>query len=364
MDNNTSKLPALTELKNTFLTKNEKFWGNLTMIAFGLGGFLVLYTVMPFISNFLGMAIGIVGKTALLGTMLGLIGIAVVTVLDPRFQNWLWYKRAILYRKLTQRMVKNDPIGVARAYIVEFLQPKYDAVQSAYNVIMGNKQRVMAIIETKKEELAESVSIANTLKRRSFKNNVWNNDDDYQTFRVQSNKTGLLDKAIKNAEKRVEFIQKYALIHEKIARALDFKIKTYINFLDMLVTDYQVAQEIEATASIAKETLGDSGIKAETYQMAVDLIRDKTAESIGTVEALMRMAPTALMESDLQGDAFADKLLAQLNSLDQSTDTFFSETEAERKQLTADSPVAVIEMVKSKREEVFVPTRKYSILKK
>ena len=72
-----NELPTLpgADKVNTFLSKKQKAWGSFgTLIVLGLLA-VGFYAAAPFIINFLGMAITAVGKTIVLGILVGLAAI-------------------------------------------------------------------------------------------------------------------------------------------------------------------------------------------------------------------------------------------------------------------------------------------------
>jgi hypothetical protein len=356
-----------SSIKNTFLTKKEKFWGNLSLAGAGVVGLIVLTKVLPWISNILDLMIGIVGKGIVLAVGLGVLGILVFMLLHPSFHEWLWFKRAILYRKLAQHMVKADPIGTIWAFINEYLEVKLAALKDAIERIFESKSKVVSAAGNLKEKFDDAIDQAAELKNRSYRNGQWVNQQDQMAFRLASTNAGMYKKSIEKAESKLNMIEKLLEVHTQIKRGLEFRVKAFKSMAETMAIDLEVAEQTSAAVQIGNETLSDSGYKTQIVTMAIDYVRNRVAESMGQVENLTRLTPELLGESELQGDIFSRKMLVQLDGMKQSADEFVLAAETEQKQLTGGNMPQVLELVTSDRKREEIPAgirpRKYTINK-
>ncbi|RPI03105.1 MAG: hypothetical protein EHM72_02445, partial [Calditrichaeota bacterium] len=107
-----NEMPSLpgAEKVSSFISKKEKAWGNFGVLLILAFLVIVFYLLAPFLITWLNLAITVVGKTIVLGVLVGLAAILWFLFTSKRFRAILWYWRAKFYRKFTLLMIKTGPM--------------------------------------------------------------------------------------------------------------------------------------------------------------------------------------------------------------------------------------------------------------
>ena len=139
-----NEIPALpgADKVTTFLSKKQKAWGSFgTLIVLGLLA-VGFYAAAPFLINLLNMGITIVGKTIVLGILVGLAAILWFMFSSKKFRAILWYLRARFYRWFTSLMIRSNPLDIIYAYVNEYLGEKLNTIRSAADNVYGIRNEI------------------------------------------------------------------------------------------------------------------------------------------------------------------------------------------------------------------------------
>lgn len=332
------KVPGMDKLNN-FMTNKEKWVGKITtFIGIGVVGW-VLYQVLPFLNKLLTWSMEAIGRMMVIGIMLVVALILWQIFTSKTFWAQVWYIRTILFRKITKLIVRVNPIETINAYVNEFLGEQLATVQGAVAKVLGAKEELKKDIDDYQNQVNEWVEQANALKNRFYNSNhnQWvdeggTNEDHHGEFIILSNQITMYNGQLKKSRARLEKLELYCAIMQKMAKALNFQIRNIRFFAEMLEKDYEQTQKMAIATEAASSVLGGN-IKTDIYNEAVDYVKGQIADFTGKVDEFVNRAPEFLNAPDLENMAGEDRLMRALQEFEMSADQMYIKAQENSKAL-------------------------------
>lgn len=337
------KVPGMDKIDN-FLTNKEKLWGRIgTFLMVGAGGVL-LYWALPFINQLFKLATEVVARGLLLAGLLAIVGILYMVLSSPRFWAQVWYLRNIFFRKFTRLVVQIAPTEHIEAYANEFLGEQLSTFQGAATKVFGSRDRLAENVTTYEGQIEEWTQQANALKNRHFdeQEQRWDNEDAQFKFQSLSNQITTIEGQLKRSRVRLEKLEYYCQIMEKMQRALKFQIENIRFFAKMLIQEYEEMKEMGSAVSAASSVLGGN-VKTDIYNDAVDYVKAQIGYFSGQVDMFIKAAPEFLNAPDLANMAGEDRLMARLKDFDRAADGLVSSAQETSKAIAAGGVRGVIQ---------------------
>ena len=359
-----NEMPTLpgADKVSTFLSKKEKAWGNFgTLLLLGLLG-VGFYAAAPSIIGLLKMAITIVGKTIVLGGLVGLAALLWFLFSSKKFRAILWFWRAKFYRKFTMLMIKSNPLDIIYAYVNEYLSEKLQTIQKAADHVYGIRNEIKQNIEKYRAQIKERIHQAEALKSRFFKENQWVDEDKRFQFQKISSEAGMLQGNLDKSERRFDRAEKYCEIMKKMQQAFEFYRDKTKFFADTLSADYREAQAMAKATQATSSVLGGDP-RSDIYEMSVKYVQSQIALFTGQVDRFMQVAPQFMAEAEIHDMVSEDSMMKTLDQWDKTTEQMMEQAENIGKAgmaLSAGDKSQAFAIVKSgdQRELVPVQTRK------
>jgi hypothetical protein len=323
-----NEMPSLpgADKVSTFLSKKQKAWGNFgTLIVLGLLA-IAFYAAGPFLINLLSMAITVVGKTIVLGVLVGLAAILWFLFSSKKFRAILWYLRAKFYRWFTSLMIKANPLDIIYAYVNEYLSEKLNTIRDAADHVYGIRNEIKNNIENYRSQINERVQQADALKSRFYKNDQWTNEDKRFQFQKISSEAGMLQTNLNKSEKRFDRAEKYCQIMKKMQQAFEFYRDKTKFFADTLSADYREAQAMAKATQATSSVLGGDA-RVDIYEQSVKYVQNQIALFTGQVDRFMQVAPQFMAESEIHDMVSEDAMMKTLDQWDKASDQLMEQAE-------------------------------------
>jgi hypothetical protein len=323
--NDMPTLPGADKV-STFLSKKQKAWGNFgTLIVLGLLA-VGFYAAAPYLINLLGMAITVVGKTIVLGILVGLAAILWFLFSSKKFRAILWYLRAKFYRWFTSLMIRSNPLDIIYAYVNEYLSEKLNTIRDAADHVYGIRNEIKNNIENYKSQINERVQQADALKSRFYKSDQWTNEDKRFQFQKISSEAGMLQTNLNKSEKRFDRAEKYCQIMKKMQQAFEFYRDKTKFFADTLSADYREAQAMAKATQATTSALGGDA-RVDIYEQSVKYVQGQIALFTGQVDRFMEVAPQFMADPEIHDMVSEDAMMKTLDQWDQASDQLMEQAE-------------------------------------
>ena len=323
--NDMPTLPGADKV-STFLSKKQKAWGNFgTLIVLGLLA-VTFYATAPYLINLLNMAISIVGKSIVLGVLVGLAAILWFLFSSKKFRAILWFLRAKFYRWFTSLMIRSNPLDIIYAYVNEYLSEKLNTIRDAADHVYGIRNEIKNNIENYRSQINERIQQADALKSRFYKSDQWSNEDKRFQFQKISSEAGMLQTNLNKSEKRFDRAEKYCQIMKKMQQAFEFYRDKTKFFADTLSADYREAQAMAKATQATSSVLGGDA-RVDIYEQSVKYVQNQIALFTGQVDRFMQVAPQFMAESEIHDMVSEDAMMKTLDQWDQASDQLMEQAE-------------------------------------
>lgn len=323
-----NEMPTLpgADKVSTFLSKKQKGWGNLgALIVLGLLAVVFYFAANPLL-HLLNLAISIVGKTIVLGVLVGLAAILWFLFSSKKFRAILWYLRAKFYRWFTSLMIKSNPLDIIYAYVNEYLSEKLNTIRDAADHVYGIRNEIKNNIANYTSQINERVQQADALKSRFYKSDQWTNEDKRFQFQKISSEAGMLQTNLNKSEKRFDRAEKYCQIMKKMQQAFEFYRDKTKFFADTLSADYREAQAMAKATQATTSALGGDA-RVDIYEQSVKYVQGQIALFTGQVDRFMEVAPQFMADPEIHDMVSEDAMMKTLDQWDQASDQLMEQAE-------------------------------------
>ncbi|MBK8620550.1 MAG: hypothetical protein IPN79_02015 [Saprospiraceae bacterium] len=285
----------------TFWQKPEGKTGAFFLIAL-LGG--LAFVLFKFSAQILLMLQNTLGIVALLG----ILGIIIYMVLDPKWRTLVSYFYKSVMRWITGIFVTIDPIGILKNYISD-LESNLRKMGGQLDNLKGQMRKLVTIVEDNNKEINTNIIIAKKAKE-------------------QNNESAML-LASRKAARLQESNEKYTSLHSKMSVLYRILSKMYSNS-EILIEDTkdqvkvkeQERKAIRASHSAMRSAMsiikGDADKRA-LFDQAMEHIADDVANKVGEMERFMEISSDFMSSIDLQNGVFEEQGLKMLEEYEQKS---------------------------------------------
>lgn len=293
---------------NSNLEKPKSFWSRpegTTGAIFLLGVFGVIgYTlfkfgapIMAFLTKGIGIAVG-----------LGVLGVILYMVLDPKTRTLFSYMYQSIMRKITSIFVTIDPIGILKNYISD-LEGNLKKMGKQIGNLKGQMRNLKNMVNNNNQEIENNLAIARKAKQMSNEKQM-----------VLSSR---------KAARLKETNQKYIALHSKLKVLYRVLTKMFSNSeilledtKDQVRVKEQERKAIRASHSAMKSAMsvikGDPDKRA-MFDQAMEGIANDVANKVGEMERFMELSSDFMNSIDLQNGIFEEKGLKMLEQYEQQS---------------------------------------------
>lgn len=291
-----------TEIKpKSFWQRPEGKTGAFFLILMLAGaGFLLFQfsaVILAMLANTVGIAI-----------LLGVLGLIIYMVLDPKWRTLVSYMYQSVMRWITGLFVTIDPIGILKNYIND-LQDNLKKMGTQIGNLKGQMRKLITIVEENNKEISNSMLIAKKAKE-------------------QGNESAML-LASRKAARLKESNEKYTVLHNRMSILYRVLTKMYSNSeiliedtVDQVKVKEQERKAIRASHSAMKSAMsiikGDSDKRA-MFDQAMEVIADDVANKVGEMERFMELSSSFMDSIDLQNGVFEEQGLKMLEEYEKQS---------------------------------------------
>lgn len=291
-----------TEIKpKTFWQRPEGKTGAFFLIALLAGAGFLLFQFSAVILAMLANTVGIV-------ILLGVLGLIIYMVLDPKWRTLFSYMYQSVMRGITSLFVTIDPIGILKNYISD-LQENLKKMGTQIGNLKGQMRKLITIVEENNKEISNSILIAKKAKE-------------------QNNESAML-LATRKAARLKESNEKYTVLHNRMSILYRVLTKMYSNSeiliedtVDQVKVKEQERKAIRASHSAMKSAMsiikGDSDKRA-MFDQAMEVIADDVANKVGEMERFMELSSSFMDSIDLQNGVFEEQGLKMLEEYEKQS---------------------------------------------
>lgn len=291
-----------TEFKpKTFWEKPEGKTGAFFLIAMLAGAGFLLFkfsaAILAMLANTVGIAI-----------LLGVLGLIIYMVLDPKWRTLVSYMYKSVMRWITGIFVTIDPIGILKNYISD-LQDNLKKLGTQIGNLKGQMRKLSTMVEDNNKEITNNMAIARKAKE-------------------QGNESAML-LASRKAARLQESNEKYSALHSRMSILYRVLTKMYSNSeiliedtVDQVKVKEQERKAIRASHSAMKSAMsiikGDADKRA-MFDQAMEVIADDVANKVGEMERFMELSSSFMNSIDLQNGIFEEQGLKMLEEYEQKS---------------------------------------------
>ncbi len=287
--------------KKGFFSRPEGVTGAIFLGVLGLGVGYAAITLGPLILNGLLTVLQ-------LSIVLGVLGVILFTVLNPKTRNLMWYMYKSAMRKITGLFVQLDPIGILKSY-VDDLEDNLKKMSKQIGALRGQMRKLSTIMQENTKEMDNNMKLASMAKKKG----------NQQQLMLATRKAARLKES--NA--------KYNALHKKINIMHKILTKMYGNSeilledtRDQVKMKEQERKAIRASHSAMKSAMsvisGDPDKRA-MFDQAMEATADDVANKVGEMERMMEMSASFMDSVDLQNGVFEEEGLKMLEKFEKQS---------------------------------------------
>jgi hypothetical protein len=240
--------------------------------------------------------------------LLGVLGILIYMVLDPKWRTLVSYLYKSIMRWITGIFITIDPIGILKNYISD-LQDNLSKMGTQIGNLKGQMRKLITMVEENNKEINNNMLIAKKAKE-------------------QNNENAML-LASRKAARLTESNEKYTALHNKMSILYRVLTKMYSNSeiliedtVDQVKVKEQERKAIRASHSAMTSAMsiikGDADKRA-MFDQAMEVIADDVASKVGEMERFMDMSSDFMKSVDLQNGVFEEQGLKMLEEYEKKS---------------------------------------------
>ncbi|WP_367389922.1 hypothetical protein [Lewinella sp. LCG006] len=292
-----------TQLKSkSFWQRPEGVTGLIFLAALVAGGAYLLTTI--------NWAAIFANTLALAGT-LGILGIIVYMVLDPKMRALVSFGYKSIMRWITGIFVRVDPIGILKSYVDE-LQGNLRKMNKQISQLRAQMHKLKEIIVNNQREIQSNLQLASKAKETQ-KTNV---------MILKSRRAGRLKESnlkLEDLYKRMEVLYRVLTKMYENSQILAEDIK------DQVAVKEQERKAIHASHSAMNSAMsiisGDPDKRA-MFDMAMEAVTEDVANKVGEMERFMEVSANFMNSIDLQQGVFEEDGLNMLEKWEKESTSF------------------------------------------
>lgn len=353
--NETPGMPELKGFGKDILSDKEKIFGSVATLLLIGAAIVGLNAALPFINNFLGLIIAIIGKTFALAGLLALVGIVAIIAMHPRTHTLIRLAFYGLSRSTTKMFIKYSPTAILEIYSRDYLDKKAEKFAEQKLSVEAQRNIVASTVEENRGVIERETDQARVLKERHYDSKgKWDSDENRYTFQELSTDIGFREKSNKNLERQLSRMDFYLQILEKLQRAFRFRRNVINNFVEVLTREYNAMKASAAATQSLASVFGTDDMK-KVFEMAVDFMKERIAFFAAQVDNFMQENTAVLAQADLENEVQEDLLFKRLEAMDKGVDFLIGQASEEQEALS--DPQRLATLLKSGKERELVPLK-------
>jgi predicted nucleic acid-binding Zn-ribbon protein len=280
--------------KKSFWKRPEGKTGLIVLIAFVIGGGILLFNVLPAI---IALTKSILGLSA----MLFVLGAIVYMIIDPRTRKLFWYMYKSVMRWITGVFVQIDPIGILKSY-VEDLKGNLSKMNKQISRLRGQMHKLKELILNNQKEIRSNLDLASRAR----------DNDKKSVMILKSRKAGRL----RDSNIRLEDLyRKMEIMYRVLTKMYENSEILMEDIKDQVEVKEQERKAIHASHSAMNSAMsliaGDSDKRA-MFDQALEAIADDVGQKMGEMERFMEVSENFMQSVDLKNGIFEEEGLKML----------------------------------------------------
>lgn len=283
-------------------SKIKSFWdkpeGNTGMIVLGTlivgGGIFVLKNI-----DFL---ISLAQNAIYFGFLLGVIGISVAALMNPRFRFLCSSIFQSIMRGITSIWIAVDAIGILKNYLVEMVK-KLKMIGNYITQLAGQVGKVGRDIAARKKKVEEYMRTAAAAKKRN----------DMETASLQGTFAAREIEFIERRQASLDKMENTLEILKRMEGRLNILYQDTENQVQMLTDEYEAVKASYKAMKGAEALINGDEAKA-LFDQACQYVTDDIGMKLGEMDRFMEQAKGSLTTMDLKQDVLNDKGLELLSN--------------------------------------------------
>jgi len=306
----TSNLPTISDAGNTlksFWDRKEGTTGMIILAFLGVGAVVTLNHMLPWINNFLGMAISAVGKMAVFAISGALLFVFLWVLFNPGFQALVKAIFKSTMRFLTGVFIEIDPIGIMKNYI-DTLKNKKRTMEEKKAELRGQISQISQLINNNANQMSNSIDQIKAAQKIG-KTSI---------ITASSRAAGLFEDSNKKltvTKSKMEMIYNTIAKYSEACDTIIIQMNTEVTVREQERKAMKAAfGAIRSAMSIMK---GDK--ERELYDQALEYVVADYGQKLGEIEDFMDSTQTIMDGIDLQNGIWEDKALERLKTWEDSS---------------------------------------------
>jgi hypothetical protein len=310
----------------SFWSRPEGVTGGVTMVAIlGILGYLIMK--LPW-----GL---IFANTLYMVGTLGVLGVLIFILLDPKARNLMWYMYKSVMRWVTGVFVQLDPIGILKSY-VDKLKGNLGNMNTQISKLRGQMHLLKELINKNMSDIQSNLKLASAAK-----------ESNKQAIMVlKSRKAGRLQESNLRLE---DLYKKMEILYRVLGKMYENSQVLLEDIQDQVVVKEQERKAIHAGHSAMKSAMNIINGNADQrymFDMALEAVAEDVSQKVGEMERFMEMSSNFMESVDLQNGVFEEEGLALLDKWEKEGTSLLLGGEKEKLILTANSEKEVLDLNK------------------
>ena len=310
----------------SFWSKPEGITGAIFLIGALVAGGALISSGIATLINFMQTTPGLI-------TVLGVLGVAIFSVLDSKARTLISYMYKSAMRWITGLFVTIDPIGVLKNYIDD-VKGNLKKMRKQIGKLRAQMHKLGEMIHNNKKQIKSNLELASQAKE----------SDKSSIMILKTRKAGRLkDSNMKLSDlyKRMEVLYRVlSKMHENSAILAE-------DIEDQVRLKEQERKAMLAGHSAMKSAMniikGDAD-KRQMFDMALETIADDVSNKVGEMERFMEMSEDFMNSIDLQNGIFEEKGMQMLEEWEKKSTSLLLGAEKEDLILKANNDEDILDL--------------------
>lgn len=329
-------------------SKPKSFWRKpegVTGMIF-MGGIIIGLGIL--LANLIPVILAAMTSVVSMGVMLGVLGIVIYMILDPKMRNLVWYMYKSVMRWITGIFVTIDPIGILKNYIDD-LRGNLRKMDQQINKLRSQMHLLKEQIINNQKSIQSNLQAASKAR----------DTDRRDVMILKSRKAGRLKESNLKLE---DLYKKMEGLYRVLKRMYENSSIMLEDIEDQVHVKEQERKAIRASHGAMRSAMtiisGDKD-KRMMFDQALEAIADDVSSKVGEMERFMEMSESFMNSVDLQNGIFEEKGLKMLEEWEKESslllgnekNILLNKAEDDDQILDLDEPIARPERAESHRNQ-------------
>jgi len=266
----------------SFWEKPEGQTGKLFLILF-------LIAVGYAFFKFLPLILVLLQNTIYAMVLLGIIGIILFLLLDPRFRNLLSYGYKMVMRFITGLIIQLDPIAIIEGYIQD-LKKKRESMDQQIGNLRGQMVNLQNEMNDNTKNINNNLKLASVAKERGKTDATI----------INARKAGRLKDSNISINELYTKMEKLYRILAKMFEASNMLIEDIEDEVKVKKRERKAILAGYSAFNSARKILKGDSDKQDIFNQAMEFIKEDLGAKVGEIDRFMEISSTILDNADLQ----------------------------------------------------------------